>query len=105
MNKVIETPATSVSAERVGLVARFRSRIARVLIAAAFLIGLPVGAANAAAPAPPNIGDSVATTAGALSNGLVDGFIDILPYVIPVLVLFTVTGYVWKMLSARKAAR
>jgi hypothetical protein len=99
-----------VPAPRQGLVAwlrslsvRARARLSGVFVTLAMLVSVP-SAAHAAAPVPPSIGDTAQEAAGQLSNGLLDGFVAILPYVIPVLVTFTVVGYVWKMLSAKKRA-
>lgn len=92
-------------AAKSSFVTRARRRIAGVLVTIAFLIGLPISAANATTPVVPDAGDAVNQAASDLGNGLVDGFVGVLPYVIPVLVLFTVLGYVWRMFATRKSAR
>lgn len=105
MTTVTATTSPVVAPVRASLLQRARARLARVLVALAFIVGVPVSAAHAAPPAPPAVGTTVQSAAGQLSNGLIDGFVDILPYTIPVLIVFTVVAYVWKMLSAKKTAR
>lgn len=40
-----------------------------------------------------------------MSNGVVDGFVTLLPFAIPVLVIFTVWAFAKRLVGAKKGAR
>lgn len=54
---------------------------------------------------PPAVDTSIAEMGGALSNGVVDGFITLLPFAVPVLVIFTVWGIAKRVTGVKKTAR
>lgn len=70
------------------------------------LVG-PASAATSTAlsTTPPDPTTVIPQMGGALSNGVVDGFVTLLPLAIPVLVIFTVWAFAKRLVGAKKGAR
>lgn len=54
---------------------------------------------------PPDVSSTVDQMGGALSNGVVSGFVSLLPFAIPVLIIFTVWGIAKRLTGVKKSAR
>ncbi len=54
---------------------------------------------------PPDVTTIVPQMAGGLTNGIIDGFTTLLPFVIPVMVIFTVWAFAKRLTGAKKSAR
>lgn len=78
-------------------------RVATVGTVAAGTVLVGVAPAFATtAPTPPDASATVTDAAGQLSNGVIDTFVEVLPYAIPVLLAFWGYGAVKGMIGARK---
>lgn len=61
--------------------------------------------ADALPTTPPDVSTTVDQMGGALSNGVVTGFIGLLPFAVPVLIIFTVWGIAKRLTGVKKTAR
>jgi hypothetical protein len=84
---------------------KLRNALASVVAGVAFVVTGAVAASATVDPPVPDAGAATKQAASDLSNGLMSGFVDILPYAIPLLVLFTVVGYVIAILRTKRTAR
>lgn len=83
------------------------SRIAVILSTIVGGVAITAGAALAQSTPPPapDATAAVQNAASQISNGLMDGFTSNLIYIVPLVVAFTVFGYVVTLLRARRKPR